>query len=427
MTTVETFVPAPPPLPAMPPYSVRFLGSSRAYWRLLLKGSALLMVTLGIYRFWLATDIRRFLWSNTEIAGDTLEYNGLATELLVGFLIAIAILVPIYSLFFVAALEFGPAVQASSVFGFLLLALLGHFAVYRARRYRLTRTVFRGLRFNQHGSAWVYAIWALFWWSLIVLTLGLAYPWAQASLQRFKMRRTSYGDLPGQFVGSGSRLFLQGLPMWLLVIAPPIIGFVALSMLINWDALSNAIDQSDQEALGRIAKSDPKFGLAIAVGLSTMGTMLLAVLLLYPVFQAMMLRWWTAGLRFGPLTVTSKLRTGQVYRLYLRFLGCLTLFSLLASVAGAAGLICIGVLTDPRHDSPLAEYMATLIFVSGYVVIALGFSTIYQVVVKLGLWSLAAQSVELSGAEALETVRASGAPSSALGEGLADALNVGGI
>jgi len=33
-----------------------------------------------IYRFWLATDVRRFLWSNTEIAGDTLEYNGLATE-----------------------------------------------------------------------------------------------------------------------------------------------------------------------------------------------------------------------------------------------------------------------------------------------------------------------------------------------------------
>ena len=55
----------------------------------------LLAVTLGIYRFWLATDMRRFLWSNTEIAGDSLEYTGTARELLIGFLIAIAILVPI--------------------------------------------------------------------------------------------------------------------------------------------------------------------------------------------------------------------------------------------------------------------------------------------------------------------------------------------
>jgi uncharacterized membrane protein YjgN (DUF898 family) len=81
----------PPPLPGV----VRFLGREWSYWQLRLKGAALLLVTLGIYRFWLMTDVRRFLWSNTEIAGETLEYNGLATELLLGFLFAIAILVPI--------------------------------------------------------------------------------------------------------------------------------------------------------------------------------------------------------------------------------------------------------------------------------------------------------------------------------------------
>src|SRR5215831_21163032 len=75
---------------------VRFLGQRRFYWRLLIRGAVLLLITLGIYRFWLMTDVRRFLWSNTEIAGETLEYDGLATELLVGFLFAIAILIPIY-------------------------------------------------------------------------------------------------------------------------------------------------------------------------------------------------------------------------------------------------------------------------------------------------------------------------------------------
>src|SRR5262250_2049960 len=86
---------------------VRFLGQRRSYWRLLIRGAALLMVTLGIYRFWLATDVRRFLWSNTEIAGEALEYTGTPLELLIGFLVAIAILIPIYAGFFVAALDLG--------------------------------------------------------------------------------------------------------------------------------------------------------------------------------------------------------------------------------------------------------------------------------------------------------------------------------
>jgi hypothetical protein len=90
-------------------------------------------------------------------------------------------------------------------------------------------------------------------------------------------------------------------------------------------------------------------------------------------------------------------------------------------------LAVVGVLTEPHHDRPLAEYIATATVVVGYVVVALGFSTIYQVVVKLGLWRLAAESVELAGADVLDRVNAAGAPDSAVGEGLADALNVGGI
>src|ERR1700683_3012615 len=99
MTTAEI---VSSPVPAAG--AVAFLGNEAAYWRLRIKGAALVMVTLGIYRFWLATDVRRYLWSNTEIAGDTLEYSGLATELLVGFLLAIAIVVPLYTAFAIVAL-----------------------------------------------------------------------------------------------------------------------------------------------------------------------------------------------------------------------------------------------------------------------------------------------------------------------------------
>jgi len=155
---------APPvEAPAPPPNGARFLGNERAFWRLLIRGACLLLVTLGIYRFWLATDVRRFLWSNTEIAGDGLEYIGTAKELLIGFLIAIALLVPLNVVLFLSAFGRGWLSQMSGLLALIVLALLGQFAVYRARRYRLTRTVYRGIRFHQTGSAWRYAVCAIFW------------------------------------------------------------------------------------------------------------------------------------------------------------------------------------------------------------------------------------------------------------------------
>src|SRR5690606_6201748 len=103
----------------------------RDYWRLMIHGAALLIATLGLYRFWLATDMRRFLWSNSEVSGDTVEYVGTPVELLLGFLIAVALLVPVYGGFFVAALDLGLLGQLSGVLAFLLLAFLGQFAIYR--------------------------------------------------------------------------------------------------------------------------------------------------------------------------------------------------------------------------------------------------------------------------------------------------------
>jgi uncharacterized membrane protein YjgN (DUF898 family) len=421
MTAIDTFNPAPVA------GTVQFLGRERAYWRLRIKGAALVMVTLGIYRFWLATDVRRFLWSNTEIAGDTLEYNGLATELLVGFLFAIAILVPLYTAIAIAAIELGAPGQISAVLGFAVLALLGEYALYRARRYRLTRTVFRGVRFDQHGSAWLFALFALVWWCAVIVTFGLAFPWKEASLERFKLRRTSYGDLPGRFAGAGWSLFLRGLPMWRLVAAPLVIATFVLGGMIDWDALNNALASGDDEAMEQLIRSSPQLGLAIGVAVTGFGSSIIFAALLYPIFQAVMLRWWLSGLRFGDVVVTSDLRTGQVYRVYLRFIRYVFLFALLALIVVVVGLSVAVPLFGPNRDSSAAELAGSVLMIGFYVVFALGLSIMHQVVVTFSLWRLGVQSAALSGAQALDTVRATGTPSSALGEGLVDALGVGSI
>src|SRR5882757_10071953 len=137
MTAAEASAVSTPSIPAAIPAAApvaRFIGDQRAYWRLQLRGAALLAVTLGIYRFWFATDVRRFLWSNTEVAGETLEYTGTPFELLIGFLVAIGILIPVYAGFFIAALDLRAIGQMSGMSAFAGLGLLGQYAIYRARR-----------------------------------------------------------------------------------------------------------------------------------------------------------------------------------------------------------------------------------------------------------------------------------------------------
>jgi len=424
MTAANPFD-APPPAESPPPNGARFTGPEKAFWRLLARGALLLLVTLGIYRFWLATDVRRFLWSNTELAGDGLEYIGTARELLLGFLIAIVLLVPVNVGFFLAAFSGGTLGQMAGTLAFAVLGLLGQFAVYRARRYRLTRTVYRGIRFHQTGSAWRYAVCAIFWWGMIALTLGLAYPFAQASLERYKLRNTWYGDLQGRFAGSGTRLFFRGLLFWLVVVGPFVFGLMIAVGGVDWSAVGEAVRRGGNETLGRIEAAN--VGPALVIAVLSFGWSVAAVAVLYPAFQAMVLRWWISGLRFGDLTAASHLRTGAVYGLYWRFFWIALLTGVVLAIAAAIGLLIVGELASWLGKGALTELLTTAMAIGSYVIVALAYSAIYQATVKLRLWKAGFESLEFTGLEALDKVKAAGAPGSAVGEGLADALHVSGI
>lgn len=404
---------------------VRFLGQRRFYWRLLIRGAVLLAVTLGIYRFWLATDIRRFLWSNTEIAGEALEYTGTALELLLGFLIAIAILVPVYTVIFLAALDLGVIGKLSGMVAFAGLGVLGQYAIYRARRYRLTRTIYRGLRFHQEGSAWNFAFRAVAWWIVTALTFGLAYPFQLASLERYKMRHTFYGNLAGGFAASGFGLFVRGFPMWLMVFAPLALAVTGFTGEVDWKALAETLAQGGDDVMSKIEGSNPGLGSAIVFAMLMCGASITLAALLYPAFQAVVIRWWSSGLCFGDIEVRSLLRIRHVYAAYARFVGYAVLFSIVMGIGGAIILTIVGAVSGAGKTAA-SEIIATLILLAGYVVAALGFSTIYRATVLLSLWQLGMESLTLSGLSSLEKVKATGRPSSAIGEGLADALNVGG-
>jgi uncharacterized membrane protein YjgN (DUF898 family) len=188
---MNQMVVTPPALPG----AVAFSGERGEFRRLVTRGALLELITVGFYRFWLATDIRRHLWSHTSLDDDAFEYTGRGKELLIGFLFALAIIVPIYLAYFLVGLE---AERLKAFASFPLIAffyVFGQFAIYRARRYRLTRTVWRGVRFWMTGSGWAYAGRAALWALLMPFTLGLILPWREAALERYKMRHSHYGDL----------------------------------------------------------------------------------------------------------------------------------------------------------------------------------------------------------------------------------------
>jgi uncharacterized membrane protein YjgN (DUF898 family) len=382
-----TYVPlTPPPIPA-PPAAVAFTGDRGEFRRLVTRGALLELVTIGFYRFWLATDMRRHLWSHTEVDGDGAEYTGRGKELLIGFLIAMAILVPVYLAYFIVGLE---AEQIRSFASLPLVAFLyvfGQFAIYRARRYRLTRTVWRGVRFWMSGSGWGYAARAAGWGMLMSLTLGLILPWRDAALERYKMRHSYYGDLQGSFDGRGSEFFKRGWWLWLLVpfcfVVPPLAPFV------------------------------------------------------YAAFKAVQWRWWLSGIRFGGVRLQSTLRRGELIGLYWKAIGWSVLlfagflayewFSLLllSSMSGASIQDYLRQFAQSRDV--LAGVPLMVLSGGGYLALALALNVVLRVYLMRDLWARVVVTTSIHGVEALANVAAKGELANALGEGFADGLDVAGF
>src|SRR5215831_13296152 len=429
---VDAAAPAAPPRDVDSPLPStvrpRFAGNRSDYWRLMIRGGVLQAITLGIYRFWLFTDARRFLWASTEVREETLEYTGTAVELLIGFLMAIGILVPVYALLFVASLELGLISRWSGVVAFLVLAGFGQYAVFRARRYRLTRTVFRGLRFHQGGSALRYAVRAMLWWVPAGITLGLAWPWAIGNLEHYKMRNTFYGNLGGGFAGCGGGLFWRVIVIWLLVVGP-IVGRLAAAVTVSdWFAVPF---EATIGGLSAIEEFSERHELGLVLLLSGATGTVLAGFALYPAYQAIVMRWWLGGLRLGDATIASDLDMRRYYGAYLRFLLYVLLFSIaffvVAGIVFGLGYVALRGQIDFGKSSLLRDGLTTATTIVTYVILILGYSAIYQVVVKLRLWQAAVESMLISNLAALDHVQATEATSSGVGEGLADALGTGGI
>lgn len=387
-----------------------FHGTAGSMLPIVLKGLFLTIVTLGIYRFWYVTDVRRFLWNNTEVDSDLLEYTGRGVELFIGFLIALAVVIPLYGVLFLIASLTGPvgAALVSSIQGFAIL-FLAQYALFRARRYRLTRTIWRGVRFQQTGSGWSYALKSFGWGLLTVVTLGLAYPFMRASLERYKMTNTWYGDQQGGFSATGGRLFKRGVALWLiaiLVIAAPI----AIA------AVSGAM--SDVE--------DPGADISFIHFVPVLGIPL--IFLFVPLYLAIEFRWWAEGCSVGPARAQCDLTLFAFFKVYLGYVGVVLLFGVALGVVGGGGFVLLqgtGVLeAEEAGPAQIGVMVAVAIL---YFMVALAFAALWQLFVIRPVWRKSFESVTISGLPALVAAQSLAPEANAFGEGIADAIDFGGF
>ena len=187
--------------------------------RLALANLGLNIVTLSFWRFWGRTKVRHLLWDGTTVWDDPVEYTGTGKELFKGFLLAlVAIYLPLVAGFgwaqVLAAKGDPRGALMISVLYPLTLFLIG-VGSFRARRYQLSRTVWRGIRGGQTGSAAGYALRSMAVWLLVPLSLGWALPWGEMMLARYRMGHTTFGDRPFRCHADTKGLYGRMAVIWL--------------------------------------------------------------------------------------------------------------------------------------------------------------------------------------------------------------------
>jgi uncharacterized membrane protein YjgN (DUF898 family) len=363
---------------------------SQLVWR----GNFLTIITLGVYRFWYKTDLRKWYWGHTLVGGQGFEYRGNPKEKFLGFLYALAVVVPIYFLGTLVGLFAGELLgNIVSFFSLIVIGFLIQYGAYRSRRYRLTRTVWRGVRFDQTGSAWIYALKSAGWGFLTLITFGLTFPAMRRALEDYRITNTRFGNAEGQFTGKTFPLMKRWLVLW-----------IGPLVFLSFTAITTALNASRPTGWGI-------FAIFIAM---------LWPFLLWPWYRVNEFRYFTEQTRIGPVSFESHFETKAYYKLFLKFAGIMLL--ILIPLGGVAGTLIVDFAKAGQQFGLVATSMVF------YLAIFYIGNSLQELILNQGFWRQAAGRLTIHGLDAMQDVLGTGVrDEAATGEGLADALDFGGI
>lgn len=286
-----------PAHPAAPVGTTRFVYDGRLseLYIIFLKNVLLTIVTLGVYRFWGKTNVRRYLWSRTSLLGDRFEYTGRGGELFLGFLIVLVFFLLIFGAIFGLSYLAGDAAPIVSVVLLLILypALFYFFflAQFTALRYRLTRTRWRAIRGAMSGSPWKYGFIAIGWWLLSALSAGLLAPIPVFKTLEFRLNNVYFGTARARFDGNVSDVFLRFLAYYFGAVFLGLVAVVIVIAILSGFGLYDGLGAIFQRMANELPISEAQayrmiFALQItlSVGLPVIGLMVLPLFCWYAAF-----------------------------------------------------------------------------------------------------------------------------------------------
>ncbi len=387
-------------------------------------------LTLGLYRFWARTRLRRHFWHRVLVAGAPAEYLGRGIELLLGFIIVFGFLGLVFFVFSFAGL-FAFAEEANtdiiSLVPFLIIPVFLPAALFRARRYRLGRTIWRGIRLGQDGSTWRYMMIWLGGAALTILTLGLAYPWRNVWTEHYRLRHTLVGDHRVSFDARGWGLLLAWLLPWLSAV---LFGGAVATGLVWWSLYARVsesqLDVNVQQALHPpwsdfYAIPPALWGLLILVT----GMIFIAAFLTYRVAE---FRYFVSRVGLGKARMTSDLQTAPVLSVTLPYALGLIGYVILS-------LLTVGIIVQMLRDLPaqLSAGPESLFLALGLITISLGLlfaasygmSLLFNFNMRSRLIGLVSRSLTIHNIDALDDIGQAAIATPGRGEGLADLFDLG--
>ncbi len=190
------------------PHRFSFMGEGGELFGIYVVGLLLSALSLSLYYPWFRAALLRFLYEKTEFLGSRWSFIGSGREMFVGYIKFLVLIGTIYGLYFggvfwsqSGGLGAGSALVMLAGIGFLLLVPL---AVHGALRYRLSRSVWRGIHagyVGKFGDLFGSMVGGLM---LSNITAGIYYPWFQADIGRYIISNLRLGSLRARFTGVGS-------------------------------------------------------------------------------------------------------------------------------------------------------------------------------------------------------------------------------
>jgi uncharacterized membrane protein YjgN (DUF898 family) len=387
-----------------------FEGKWQDYAPIALTNALLIFVTLGFYRFWATTRERNYLWSKTRFVDDKLEWTGTGKELFFGFIIAMA---AIFGFGIAAALVLTLLGYISPALLFIgILALyIGVFAIFgiaqfRATKYRLSRTVWHGIRGGtddngvKYGLAWVWKRFAG------MIALGMLVPWAMVDLFKDMWSKMSFGQ--HKFVSN---------PVWTNVFGRYLlaifgsIGLFILAGVAFWAAMPAAVE-------GALPQEPPGWILALFL------IAYLGVGILSTAFYAVFFRETIGTLSLSTLNFSFSARTKDWIILFLGHAGLV----LLAIIVGVLIASPFGLLTNMMEINPITGQPQAnpVMLVLAIIAFSIPFAMIGPFL-RYRNWRFFIRHMEASGEIDLVKLTQSSTRANSDTEGLLDAFGAGAI